>query len=117
MFSSPLEQFDVKPLIFITLGNKEFTFFDIFVPLVLIIILFIYISFLKNYFKLIPFLAQTIFENIVEFMFSIIKNQVGTQGYIYLPFIFTLFIFVLISNLLSIVPFGVSLTSHLIILL
>jgi len=117
MFFSPLEQFDVKPLIFITIGNKDFTFFDIFVPLFLIIILFIYIYILKNYFKLVPFFAQKVFEDILQFMFSIIKNQIGTQAYIYLPFIFTLFIFVLLSNLLSIVPFGVSLTSHLIILL
>lgn len=112
---SPLEQFDVIPLIFISLGNYDITFFNIFLPLLLIIsVLYFIESFYINY-KLIPSNIQYLFESIIEFIIGIIKNQIGKEGFLFLPFIFTVFIFVLFANLLSVIPFGIALTSHLIV--
>lgn len=112
---SPLEQFDVIPLIFFSLGNYDITFFNIFLPLLLIIsVLYFVESFYINY-KLIPSNIQYVFESIIEFIIGIIKNQIGKEGFLFLPFIFTVFIFVLFANLLSVVPFGIALTSHLIV--
>lgn len=112
---SPLEQFDVIPLIFFSLGNYDITFFNIFLPLLLIIALLYFVeSFYINY-KLIPSNIQYIFESILEFIIGIIKNQIGKDGFLFLPFIFTVFIFVLLANLLSVIPFGIALTSHLIV--
>ena len=112
---SPLEQFDVIPLIFFSFGKYDLTFFNIFIPL-LLIIFFLYIieSFYINY-KLVPTNIQYLFESIIEFIISIIKNQIGKEGFLFLPFIFTIFTFVLFANLLSIIPFGIALTSHLIV--
>lgn len=45
------------------------------------------------------------------------KQQVGKKGIIYFPFIFTIFNFVLVCNLLSLMPFGIAPTSHLILIL
>jgi len=112
---SPLEQFDVIPLIFFSLGNYDITFFNIFLPLLLIIsVLYFVESFYINY-KLIPSNIQYLFESIIEFIIGIIKNQIGKEGFLFLPFIFTVFIFVLFANLLSVIPFGIALTSHLIV--
>ncbi len=112
---SPLEQFDVIPLIFFSLGNYDITFFNIFLPLLLIIFVLYFIeSFYINY-KLVPSNIQYLFESIIEFIISIIKNQIGKEGFLFLPFIFTVFIFVLFANLLSVIPFGIALTSHLIV--
>jgi len=114
---SPLEQFDVKPIILINLKYIELTLFDIFIPMLITLILFFYIYNLKNNFKLIPSNAQFFFEKLVKFIYTVVKNQIGTLGYNYVPLILTIFIFVLFANLLSLIPFGVSLTSHLIIIL
>jgi ATP synthase subunit 6 len=112
---SPLEQFDVIPLIFFSLGNYDITFFNIFLPLLLIIsVLYFIESFYINY-KLVPSNIQYLFESIIEFIIGIIKNQIGKEGFLFLPFIFTVFIFVLCANLLSVIPFGIALTSHLIV--
>jgi len=112
---SPLEQFDVIPLIFFSIGNYDITFFNIFLPLLLIIsVLYFIESFYLNY-KLIPSNIQYLFESIIEFIIGIIKNQIGKEGFLFLPFIFTVFIFVLCANLLSVIPFGIALTSHLIV--
>jgi len=112
---SPLEQFDVIPLIFFSIRSYDFTFFNIFIPLFLIIFFLFLIIFLKSYFKLIPYSFQSILENIIDFVFSILKNQIGKEGYLFLPFILTIFTTILLANLMSIIPFGIALTSHLIV--
>ena len=66
-------------------------------------------------YKLIPYSFQIVFENIVEFVLNIIKNNTGKEGFLFLPLVLTVFIFVICANLLSVIPFGIALTSHLIL--
>lgn len=114
---SPLEQFDAIKLFSIFL-NFDISFFNILVPLCLVIFMFANsLNLLNGLFKLIPNIFQYIFESIIEFIFNLIKQQIGKEGYIYFPFIFTLFNFILFSNLLSLVPFGIALTSHIIVIM
>lgn len=114
---SPLEQFDVIPLLNFSLMKQDITFFNIFLPLLLIIMLFLLIYESRSLFTLVPSNMQFILEIIVEFLLGIIKNQIGKEGFIYLPLISTVFLFVLFGNLLSVIPFGIALTSHLIVTL
>lgn len=51
-----------------------------------------------------------------KFILDLIKQQVGPKGYIYFPFIFTIFSFILLTNLLSLTPFSFALTSHIILI-
>jgi F-type H+-transporting ATPase subunit a len=69
------------------------------------------------YFNLVPNFWQFCFESLYLFMLDLIDQQIGSKGYIYLPLLFSLFFFVLSCNLLSMSPFGIALTSHLIIIL
>jgi len=46
-----------------------------------------------------------------------LDQQTGSKGYIYFPFIFSLFFFILLCNLISMTPFGIALTSHFAIIL
>ena len=48
-------------------------------------------------------------------MISMVSDNVGPKGEKYFPFIFTLFVFVLLSNLIGLVPYSFTLTSHLIV--
>ena len=114
---SPLEQFDAIPLYFIFLCKYELTLFNIILPLIIIILIFLGLNIFKNEYKLIPYNIQIIFENIVEFVLDIIKNQTTKEGYIFLPLVITIFLFVISANLLSVIPFGIALTSHLILTL
>ena len=66
---------------------------------------------------LIPTHYQYLFELSYIFIFNLIKQQVGILGYPFFPLIYVLFVFILISNLFSLIPFGIALTSHIILIL
>jgi len=52
-------------------------------------------------------------ESIYDTMCNVIVNQINKyNGQIYFPFIFTLFIFILINNLIGLIPYSFSTTSH-----
>lgn len=50
------------------------------------------------------------------FLVGLVKQQAHSYGLFWLPFIYTLFNFILFCNLLSLIPFGIALTSHLILI-
>jgi len=54
-------------------------------------------------------------ELCVAFVFEVVDKQMGKKGYIYFPFILSLFFFILFSNLYGIMPFSFAPTSHIII--
>lgn len=118
---SPLEQFDAIKIFSFYLNiylNVDLTFFHIIIPLILVLLIFIFILInLKNSNKLIPTNFQRICEILIEFIYNLIQSQVGKKGYIFFPFIFMVFHFILISNLLSLIPYGIALTSHIIMIM
>jgi len=60
---------------------------------------------------------QSLFEYQIKFILNLIKQQIGIFGYPYIVLIYSLFFSILLLNLLSLLPFGIALTSHLIIIL
>lgn len=51
-----------------------------------------------------------------KFVMDIVFQQAGRKALVFFPFIFNLFFFILFCNLMSLVPFGIALTSHIIII-
>lgn len=116
---SPLEQFDAIRILYISFfGLFDITFFNIIIPLILNILIFLFvIDWFKGNLFLIPRNIQFFFELLITFLFNLIKQQIGPKGYSFFPLIFLLFNFILICNLLSLIPFGIALTSHIILIL
>lgn len=114
---SPLEQFNVIPVI-LWFNISDYSFTNVLLPLLIILVTsLIVIKVLKNKTFLIPTLFQYIIEMLTEFIFSILKQQVGKDGYLFFPLIFTLFNFILLSNYISLLPMGIALTSHIVVTL
>jgi ATP synthase subunit 6 len=61
---------------------------------------------------LIPHMPQRFFEAKLIFIYDLIKQQLGGEYYYFFPQIFFSFFVILFFNLLSLVPFGFALTSH-----
>jgi F-type H+-transporting ATPase subunit a len=106
-FFSPLEQFDS-----IYFFSKKFDFLNIFFILIFIVLIFIYIYLYLN-FKLIPTVLQWFFELFYKFLLETLVQQAGTHSLFFFPFIFTIFFFILFSNIFGMLPFSFTITGHL----
>lgn len=62
--------------------------------------------------SLVPGRWQSLAEVTYEFVANMVRDNVGKEGARYFPFIFTLFMFVTLGNILGMVPYGFTYTSH-----
>ncbi|MDE0765206.1 MAG: F0F1 ATP synthase subunit A [Amylibacter sp.] len=61
---------------------------------------------------IIPTRMQSIAEMAYGFVYKMIEDVAGKEGLKFFPYIFTLFIFVLVSNFLGLLPMSFTTTSH-----
>ena len=64
---------------------------------------------------LIPGRLQSISEMSYEFVASMLRDAAGSHGMKFFPFVFSLFMFVLVANLLGLFPYFFTVTSHIIV--
>lgn len=67
--------------------------------------------------SLVPGRMQLMVESTHEFVSNMVRENLGAEGRRYFPFIFTLFIFVLMGNLMGLIPYSFTYTSHIIVTL
>jgi F-type H+-transporting ATPase subunit a len=65
--------------------------------------------------SLVPSRAQSVAEISYEFVANTIRSTAGKEGMKFFPLVFSLFIFVLTVNLLGLLPYGFTVTSHIIV--
>ena len=65
--------------------------------------------------QLVPGRFQSMAEISYEFVTSTIRSTAGAEGMKFFPLIFSLFMFICVSNLVGIIPYTFTLSSHLII--
>lgn len=112
--SSPMEQFVIKPIIPIKLGGVDvsFTNSSLFMVVAVIMCTLVFGLCLRKR-AIVPGVAQSFVESIYEFVHNLLKENVGTEGLKYFPFIFTVFSFVAFGNVLGLFPYAFTFTSHL----
>ncbi len=113
MAHSPLDQFKVKELVNIELFGYDvsITNSSMFMILTgLVIVSYFAIAFSGK--KLIPTKLQLSGEIIYGMISGMLDQNVGEGGRKYIPLIFTLFLFILTCNLLGMIPYGFTVTSH-----
>lgn len=64
---------------------------------------------------LIPTRLQSLSEMAYEFVASMLRDGAGSQGMRFFPLVFSLFMFILIANLIGMFPYFFTITSHLIV--
>lgn len=122
-FFSPLEQFQVLPLLSIFFGYLDFSITNETVILLLIVffslIFFTSISSSKDStFSLIPNRYQTVLEAIYTLLLSLVVDNIkDKKGQNFFPIVFFVFMFVMSMNLIGLIPYSFTLTSHLIVTL
>ncbi len=112
--SGPIEQFEIKPVISLPKVDGidlSFTNSSLFMALgVVVCSAFFIIAMRKR--NLIPTKLQSVAEIVYELITGMVNEMVGPAGRKYVPFIFTLFMFVVLGNLLGLLPYSFTYTSH-----
>lgn len=115
---SPLTQFEVYTILpmpkLAGYYNIDFTNASLFMILAVLAAA----AFLHGGMKsraLIPGRWQSAVELTYEFVAGMMRDTVGTSGKQYFPLIFSIFVFVLLCNLLGMIPFSFAVTSHIIV--
>ena len=113
---SPLEQFEIKRLIPIDIGGLDLSFTNsALFMLIAVALATLFLTYSMRTRALVPGRLQSVAELSYEFIANMIRENVGTEGRRYFPFIFTLFMFILFGNLLGMMPYSFTYTSHIIV--
>ncbi len=119
MASNPMQQFTVYrigPEIKIAGVDLSFTNASLFMVISASIILF-FLFFGSKEKKIIPDKVQLMAEMFYSFVAKMISDTAGTKAKPFFPFIFSLFMFVLFCNMVGMLPYSFTVTSHIIVTL
>ena len=114
--ANPVEQFSIEPLIPINIGglNISFTNSALFMVIAVVLTTAMVVSGMRGR-ALVPGRWQSLIEIFYEFIASMLKDNVGSEGRKYFPVVFSLFFFILFGNLLGMLPYAFTFTSHFIV--
>lgn len=113
MAHSPLDQFKIKEII-----NLEMFGYDVSLTnsgmfmVIAAVFLTTYFTFALGGKKLVPTRLQLSAELLYKLITGMLDQNVGEKGRPFVPLIFTIFMFILACNLLGMIPYSFTVTSH-----
>ncbi len=113
---SPLEQFAISSQVDLNIGGVALHITNSAIVMMLatlLIIIFTTVFISRR--ALVPGRMQSLVEISYEFVANMIRDNVGSEGRPYFPFIFTLFMFILFCNMLGMLPYSFTATSQIIV--
>jgi F-type H+-transporting ATPase subunit a len=110
---TPMAQFEVKPLLPLHIGHYDISFTNqaawMFVVLGAAALFYSFAGLRRS---LIPTRMQSIAELSYEFVSHMITSSSGEDGLMFFPFVFAIFVFVLLSNFFGLIPGSFSVTGQ-----
>ncbi|MGR3722156.1 F0F1 ATP synthase subunit A [Abyssibius alkaniclasticus] len=108
----PMEQFVIKPLF----GGDTLNFYTptnqtLWLGIAVLAIFALLVLGVRGR-ALVPSRSQSVAEMMYGFVRKMVEDITGKQGLAYFPYIMTLFMFILMSNLLGLLPYSFTTTSH-----
>ena len=114
MQHNPLTQFDIQAYIPLKIGSLDLSLTNASLSMLIASFSAVFLMwFLTRRITLLPKLPQTIAESFYLFIRSMIDDTIGSKGYCLIPFVLSVFVFVLFGNLLGLFPYSFTFTSHL----
>jgi len=112
----PMHQFEINRLVDLEIAGIDVSFTNsaLFMVIAIALVSALTIWGMRGR-ALVPTRLQSVAEISYEFVASMVRDNVGIAGMKYFPFIFTLFMFVLFLNMLGMVPYSFTVTSHIIV--
>jgi F-type H+-transporting ATPase subunit a len=116
MANDPIHQFQIAKLIPIEIGGLDFSFTNsaaFMVATVAVAGAFLFLTTSSR--GLVPGRLQSISEMSYEFVANMLRDAAGSHGMKFFPMVFSLFMFVLVANLIGLFPYFFTVTSHIIV--
>ena len=120
MLNTPLEQFQIISLLPLRFFSLDLSITNLFFITSIVILAFVLLISLlysssDNTLCFIPNNWQTLTESVYETASQLLFDNINLEGEKYFPFIAVLFFFILLLNLVGLVPYSFTVTSHLIV--
>ncbi len=112
----PIHQFHINKLVDIHIGGYDLSFTNSALYMVIVVVVAsAFLALTTSSRGLIPSRLQSVSEMTYEFVASMLRDAAGTQGMKFFPLVFSIFTFVLVANLVGMVPYFFTVTSHIIV--
>ena len=113
MAVSPMEQFQVKPIIPLHIGGYDVSFTNQSLWMCVVVgAVSLFMAVAVSNRRLVPSRMQSMAEMSYEFVANMINMAAGEDGLRFFPFIFTIFLFVATSNFFGLLPGSFTVTSQ-----
>jgi len=114
--ASPLHQFTIERLAEIHVGGLDLSFTNSSLLMVIAagLVTLLMVTATQGA-ALVPGRLQSLAEMLYDFIANMVEENVGEEGRRYFPFLFTLFMFILFGNLLGLIPYSFTFTSHIVV--
>jgi len=110
----PMHQFVIHRIIPVKIGGLDLSFTNASLWMVIIVAVAA-LFLLGGGTRVVPSRWQSVKEMTYEFVAGTMRDILGDSGRAFFPFVFTLFIFILLANMLGMVPYSFTVTSHIIV--
>jgi len=112
----PLHQFTIVPLFDLRVGGYDVSFSNssLFMMIAVGLIYALFHYGMRSR-ALIPGRLQSAAEIFHEFVSNMVRDNASEEARPYFPFVFSLFMFVLFGNLVGLIPFAFTFTSHIVV--
>ncbi len=111
--NNPLDQFLITKLIPISVFGIDISFTNSALFMVIAtVLLILFQHFALRNATIVPGKLQLLMEYSYNFIKNMVDDNIGDRGKRYVPIIFTMFMFLLFANLLGMLPYGFTTTSH-----
>lgn len=103
--ANPMEQFEIVPIVPLSLGGLDISLTNSAMWMLIgtgAIIIFFFMATRRA--GLIPGRIQSTAEVFYEFVSDLVRDTIGSEGRKFFPYVFTLFIWILIANLFGLIP-------------
>lgn len=112
----PMYQFEIKKIFDLQLGNYDVSFTNASLMMVIALgVIAGFMIFAMRGRSLVPTRIQSVAEMLYEFIANMVRENLGKDGMTYFPWVFSIFIFILVLNLLGMIPGSFTVTSHIIV--
>ncbi|HET6389720.1 F0F1 ATP synthase subunit A [Hyphomicrobium sp.] len=111
-----MEQFEIRKLVDLDILGHDVSFTNSSLMMIVALLLISgFMIYAMNGRSLVPTRIQSIAEIFYEYIAGMVKENIGEQGMKFFPWVFSIFTFILVLNVIGLIPGNFTVTSHIIV--